>query len=329
MIRIEVTGGQLLPEDISRENWAGMMTDIQLFQPAIDNICSALNLRKSAGPAAGHPGSSAVFVIDDLVVIKLYPPIFAADYAIELAAYERLNGQGEEIPVLFAAGTYKDRIDWPFLVFQFCPGVPIRDVYPRLASADRIRLAGQVGEVLKSVYQTAVIPVWPFKPWQGFVMQRGHECPAELRENTPLPPDLVSRIEAFLKEILPDLLHEQTHLLNADLTDDHILITQENGSWDLEAIIDWGDAQIGQPLYEWIAAWFGFCRMDAPMFRALMAAATPRQAFDVPFKRKLLACTFLHRFGPLIIQERWQAAPPPAELTLSSLAAWLWPGIME
>ncbi len=65
------------------------------------------------------------------------------------------------------------------------------------------------------------------------------------------------------------------------------------------------------------------------MFSALVAAATPAQAFDDLFRCKLLACTFLHRFGALIIRERLQVAPPTADLSLTSLAAWLWPGIWD
>ncbi len=51
------------------------MTDTWLFQPVIRDICSALSLQQSSDPAAGYPGSCAVFVVDEQVVIKLYPPM--------------------------------------------------------------------------------------------------------------------------------------------------------------------------------------------------------------------------------------------------------------
>ena len=53
---------------------------------------------------AGYPGSCAVFLIEKQAVIKIFPPLFSADFAIERAAYGLLYGRIETIPALFAAG---------------------------------------------------------------------------------------------------------------------------------------------------------------------------------------------------------------------------------
>mgnify|MGYP001828288732 CR=1 FL=1 len=73
-----------------------------------------------------------------------------------------------------------------------------------------------------------------------------------------------------------------------------------------------------------MAAWFGFCRREMGMFRALVQAYEPKQRLDAAFRRELLALTFLHRFGALIVAELWQA-DPLRDNSLSGLQNWLWP----
>lgn len=329
MIRIDVTGQPRLPAEINRENWGDLMTDVHLWQPVIEEICSAVGMEMNAGLVAGYPGSCAVFVVAEQAVIKLFPPIFASDFKIERAVYELLDGRLAAIPSLISSGIYSDRVDWPFLVLGYCSGEPIRTIYDQVAPGEKIQIAQQVGMALQTVHQTAVVLTEPFTPWPDFLLHRYHDCLLDLRKESPLPGHLIVEIDSFLAQMVPQLSREHAHLLNADLTDDHVLLSHQEGRWRLQAIIDWADAQIAPAAYEWVAAWFGFCRMNAAMFLALVTTCTPQQQFDEAFRRQLLACTFLHRFGPLIIRERWQADPPRNKLSLKTLGHWLWPGIYE
>lgn len=267
MIRIEMKDELALPVDIDRDNWGPLMTDVQLWSPVLTRIGSATGLDVDAGMVAGYPGSSAVFVIGEQAVIKIFPPIFAGDFAVERAAYDLLHNVVDAMPALLAAGVFNDRIEWPFLVLQFCPGKPIRTVHSQLSPAERLQIAEEVGRVVRTVHQTAVFPQAPFASWPAFLEQRLSECLVELREDTPLPEHLVAEIESFLVEIKPELEREVAVMVNADLTDDHVLLSHGEGQWRLSAIIDWADAEIAPPTYEWIAAWFGFCHRDAAMLR--------------------------------------------------------------
>jgi hypothetical protein len=329
MLRIDVKFEPKLPDIITRENWGDLMTDVHLWQPVIRDICSAIDLDPGTVLSPGYPGSCAVFVVDKKAVIKIFPSLFAGDFAIELAAYECLHGEVEAIPSLLASGIYCDRIEWPFLVLKFSQGEPIRTLHVGLAVAEKRLIANQVGQVLRRVHQTTVERQEPFSPWPDFLHQRFPECLREIGETMLLPEALLSEIELFLTQMMPELEQEPAVLVNADLTDDHVLLIREDGRWRLSVIIDWADAEIAPSTYEWIAAWFGFCRMDAAMFQALIAAYSPEQQFDELFCRKLLAMTFLHRFGSLIICERWQVDPPRERLNLQLLGDWLWPGILH
>lgn len=329
VFRIDVKLEPKLPAIITRANWGDLMTDVHLWQPVIMDICSAIDLDPGTELAPGYPGSCAVFVVDNKAVVKIFPPLFANDFAVELAAYEYLHEDVEAIPSLLASGIYSDRIDWPFLVMQFSPGEPIRTLYAELAPLEKLLIARQVGQVLQTVHQAAVDRQQPFTSWPDFLHQRFSGCLSEIGETMLLPDALLSEIELFLTQMVPELEGEPAVLVNADLTDDHVLLIQEEGRWRLSVIIDWADAEIAPSTYEWIAAWFGFCGMDAAMFQALIAAYSPGQQIDKLFCRKLLAMTFLHRFSSLIIRERWQVDPPQEGLNLQLLGDWLWPGIFH
>jgi hypothetical protein len=266
-------------------------------------------------------------VVGKKSVIKIFPPLFASDFSVELAVYEFLQEHVTAIPSLLASGIYYDRIEWPFLILQFSPGEPIRTLHAQLTPGEKLSIANQVGLVLRTVHQTAVPLQEPFTQWSDFLHQRFPECLREIGETKLFPNALLSEIELFLLQMMPALEREPAVLVNADLTDDHVLLIREGGRWRLSMIIDWADAEFAPSIYEWVAAWYGFCRMDAAMFQALIAAYHPGQRFDKSFSQNLLAMTFIHRFGSLIIRERWQVDPPLGKLTLKSLGHWLWPEI--
>ena len=125
-----------------------------------------------------------------------------------------------------------------------------------------------------------------------------------------------------------DLAFNQTPLtlLNADLTEDHLLLTRMGEQWQISALIDWADAEVGEPVYEWVALWYSLCRRDASFFRAILRAYDPDLPLDASFRRQMLAYTLFHRFGALIIEWLW-AQDQPIISTLHDLENWLLPGL--
>ena len=71
--------------------------------------------------------------------------------------------------------------------------------------------------------------------------------------------------------------HFRPVLINADLTDDHLLLLYRFGTWRISALIDWADAEVGSPEYEWVAYWFILCRQNAAMFRETLRVYDPAE----------------------------------------------------
>lgn len=298
----------LLPVIHDWSDWATVFTDADLWRPAIawlwanePSLAARTGIDRVATVTAGYPGTCAVFIVNESVVIKLFPPLVAGDFERERAVYRLLDGRLPEMPRLLADGVLHDRIEWPWLVTSFLPGEAWRDVRAAIPHAQQLAVARMLGERVRRVHETPIQPGlgWPAADaWPRFVAARLAEAPAALRARAGLPERVVAEAEALLPAM--DWFANAPRLLHADLTEDHALVTRADG-WRLSGLIDWADAEMGDPAYEWVVLYFGFCGQDMALWRAFQTGYDPGGAVWWPDRRRLLAATLLHRFGASII----------------------------
>jgi len=322
----------LLPAIHDWADWSAIFTDAALWRPVIarlwteePSLAARTGVARVASLTAGFPGTCAVFIVNEAAVIKLFPPMVAGDFARERAVYRLLDGHLPERPRLLADGVLRDRIDWPYLVTSFLPGAAWRDARAAMPRKQQLAVAHTLGERVRCVHDTPIRPGlgWPpVDAWPRLVATRLAEAPAALR--AMLPERVASEAEALLPET--DWFAGEPRLLHADLTQDHALVSRQGDEWRLTGLIDWADAEVGDPTYEWVALFFGFCGQDAALLRAFLTGYDPDGAAGLPDRRRLLACTLLHRFGAHIIAG---VLPDDARRELSGLdelAGRLFPG---
>lgn len=310
--------------------WGGLFGETAVWLPLIHSICQQAGIPVNT-VEAGYPGTCAVFVVDGATVVKVYPPMLPHDFAREREVYQQLTGRLAQMPRLLGAGVYHDRLDWPYLLLSFCPGVPIRELYGQVGRFGERRLGRELGEMLRVVHATPLggLTAFDTEPvaWRHFLQRRQAAIGAELRQRGSLPPHVVAEAEQFLAEMMPLLgADERLCLLHADLTEDHLLLVGENGRFSISALIDWADAEVGTVGYEWVALWFGLCNRNLPLFRTILHAYDPTITLDAAFGRQLVAWTLLHRFGAGIIDHVWRLDDQPAINSVGELVRWLWPG---
>lgn len=312
----------LLPAIRDWSEWSAVFTDAALWRSAVERLWAAepsLAARTGVGRietvTAGFPGTCAVFILNESAVIKLFPPMVAGDFDRERAVYRLLDGRLPEMPRLLADGVLRDRIDWPYLVTSFLPGAAWREAQTAMPQAHQLAVAMTLGERIAHVHGTTISAGhgWPLPDaWPRFVAARLAEAPTALQ--AVLPVQLRAEVERLLRET--NWFTTEPRLLHGDLTQDHALVTEQDGVWLLSGLIDWADAEIGEPAYEWVALYFGFCDGDAALLRAFMAGYDPGGGGQLPERRRLLAYTLLHRFGAHIIAG---ALPDETRRNLSGL----------
>lgn len=307
----------LLPEVRDWAEWGPIFTDATLWRPVIEQVWAIdSNLAAGTGSAqprrveSGFPGTCAVFIVDSRVVIKFFPPMVARDFERERSVYRLIGGVSPYLPRLLAEGVFHDRVAWPYLALSRLPGQAWRDARAALSREERHNTLRELGQLVRSVHDTP-LPAsgpWPSAAdWAAFVQSRRPQAIPDLRARTALPDRVIRELGALVSET--DWLRERPRLLNADLTEDHLLVAQRGGRWRLSGLIDWADAEVGDVVYEWVALWFSICRRDAGLFGAFLAAYDASLQLADLRPERFLAFTALHRFGVNMMNE----ALTPAE----------------
>ncbi len=234
------------------------------------------------------------------------------------------------VPQLIAQGVLEDQIRWPYIIIDFKPGAPIREVRHHISPHNLQRIAAELGEMVRELHRMPVASLTSLPhtqaDWQQFVRQRQSEvAKAELWEGI-LPAPVVAEIPEFLAAVLGGDETVPLALLNGDLTEDHILLAQRGGKWRISALIDFGDALVGARDYEWIALWFSGLDRDYDALAAFMAAYDLHLKLDDAFFTRAMAFTFLHEFGTDILALTLKTLGRLQIASIKELQALLWTG---
>ncbi|MBN2004333.1 MAG: aminoglycoside phosphotransferase family protein [Anaerolineae bacterium] len=316
----------MLPIIHSWDEWAKFFTDVARWTPAVREICRRAGL-PVRDVAAGFPGTNAVFVLDQTYVLKIYAPFCHRDFEIERVLYPLLSPV-LPVPRVIAQGIFEDRRPWPYIVMNFLPGQPIREVRAQIPRNNLLEIASDLGRMVRALHQIPPEPLLasagPLQSWEQFLKNRRKNLVDQNRREGALPLALLKDIPHFLTETLAATPPAANVLLNGDLTEDHILLEERDGVWCISGLIDLADSLIGPVDYEWVALWFSGLARDAGCLRAFMTTYAPELPLDAAFFRRALAFTFLHEFGATIISWVMGQIGNPQLASLDVLAAVLW-----
>ena len=311
--------------------WGAMFGNAALWKPVVRKICQDTGAAAGEEIVSAYPGSSAVFIVDKQVVVKIFAPFLTQDFYHAVETYQLIATRLDPyMPVLLAHGIYQDRIDWHYMIMSFLSGQPIREVRDKIPGEDKIAIARELGWYIRRLHKTSLEEAKIIKTkaadWYAFLGERRKRCLEELRDKTDLSLDVLRQIATLLaSDVFLPPKDFRPCLLNGDFTEDHLLLEKRLGEWRISGLIDWADSLAGAVEYEWVALWFGLCSQDVLMFQEILRAYDPQIRFDNQFRRRMLAFTFVHRFGPTLIGELLAQSGVPVITSLTDLQSWLWP----
>ncbi len=324
-----------LPVVRTWDAWGAIFTDAAVWTPAVREICRRSDL-PCCSIEPGYPGTNAVFIVNrgdptgSPFVVKIYAPFCLEDYHLERVLHPFLTERVPtlRVPRLLGHGILHGEMDWPYILLSFLPGRPIREVRSDVPSAQMRSLGRKLGQQIRALHavppeilQTSDVdlPIWG----ETLEEQIKHTVD-ELLAKQVLPPRVIAEIPDFVRITLTRDPSPERVLVNGDLTEDHLLLTEQDGTWTISGLIDFADSRIAPRAYEWVALWFGALDRDPAAFRAFMAGYNPEITLDRDFYRRALAFTFLHEFGALIIEETLNQIDRPTVGTLDALLDALW-----
>jgi hygromycin-B 7''-O-kinase len=292
----------------SRQDYGSRFTDPDFWRPYVQVVCERHEL-PCRSVRAGVPGTHPVFIVDESFVVKFFSDGFngGESFVLEREIYGLLaNAPQIPAPSLLAGGHLFPPSDegwnWPYLIASFIPDSSLGEAETPVAYEDRAEIAKYVGTALRHLQVLPIERSELKRNWANFLHFLRHqydECISNHRRWATLPSRLIKQIPDYL--LPPDQLIDTAStplLLHCDLNEDHLLGEFENGRWKPTGIIDFGDAKIGDPHYEWVAVHIGLFHCDKRLLKACLESYDPAHLPD-EFARRMMTFTLLHEFNVL------------------------------
>jgi hygromycin-B 7''-O-kinase len=312
--------GALLPEVETLTDYRRIYRDEQVWLPAMRAICDRHGLDESS-LAFAPPGTHVVFCVGAELYIKLFSPLWGGDYTSERAALRALTGHDLPIPQLLAEGKVEG---WRYLVLTAVPGVPVGQVWEQVGARDREHIVRGCGRFLAALHAAPIEGLAEIATdWPAFVEEQIGACLEGVRE-ADLGPQWLRSVRSFL-DGLPPLFEPgfRPVLLSADVTDEHVLVSERDGRWEFTGFIDFGDAMLGHPLYEFAAPGCCITRDSPELQRALLCAyGLAEGELTQALSDRLMAYTLLHRYVKIL--DLLGMFEPTAPASLDELQRRLW-----
>ena len=271
----------LLPDISTEDDYRARFPQNDVWAPAVRAICDRHGLDPSA-IQRGTLGSNVVFQCGD-VFVKLFPPLWAADFVRERTVLSHVRGL--PIPELVAEG---DVEEWPYLVVSAVPGTPAGELWPELEPDDRANVVLQLGQLMRRLHEHSIPADLP-ADWVGFLRERLDRAETHQAVGEPWLTWLRERIAGFAEP------NGQRVVLSADITGDHVLLGRVAGRLEITGFIDFGDARVGHPWYEFVAP-FAFYTFGRPGLSRLLV-----ESYGLPLTPeladRLTTWCLLHEFG--------------------------------
>ncbi len=287
----------LLPHIKSVEDYRPIYRKSDTWLPAMRVICERHGLDVTQLEFA-PPGTHVVFRVKPDLYIKLFAPPWREDFATERLALHKLSERTDlpiPIPILVAQGEIEN---WPYIIITAVEGVPLCEVWESMNMLDREHIVSRCGEFMASVHLTDTAGLEEIAiDWPEFVENQIQSCIGNLRQ-TDIGKQWIDSVIGFM-ENLPPLFEPdfQPVLLNSDVTDEHVLVSKRGDRWEVTGFIDFGDAMLGHPYYEFAAPVCSITRGSKELRRAmLLAYGFSDDQLNETLSRQLMAYTLIHRF---------------------------------
>lgn len=286
------------------EGYCRLFTNVSLWAPYVHEVLGRHNLEYNRAVRTGIPGTCPVFIAGERWIVKFFGRLF--DGAASFEAEREVNRLALLDPCIHAARMAASGAlgtpgwPWPYLIFEFIPGVSIGEAFEALSLRERLRAARDLGAMVRRLHSLPLADSTLFpgahQPYAQFLEAQRAGVVERQRAWGSLAPHLAEEIEDFLPplEALAEL-DRPAHLIHADLTRDHLLGRVEGG-WRSLALIDFGDAMTGSLFYELGPLHLDLFNGDRRLLAAFLDSYALPEDQRANLGRGALATALLHRF---------------------------------
>jgi hygromycin-B 7''-O-kinase len=297
-----------------------------LWREAAANICARHGLGFTELRRVPQ-GENVVFLVGETSVIKIYRPLRDC-FRRERAALECVAGKLEvKTPEILHSGEIEG---WPYLAQTQLKGRLASEVWPHVDAAGRLRIAAQLGALMRGLHALAARLETPLnRNWAGFVAQqaattlaRQSACGGNPEWLESLPDFLAARL-GLLSQDAPQVL------LHGDIHNGNLLLREGPDGWRVSGLFDFGDALRGFREYEFVAPGvLMFQGQGAAQREMLRAYGYAETQLDENLWVRLMLLTVLYECSDLR-KYATRLAPAAVNLSLAELERAIWTFVEE
>ena len=297
-----------LPHLTDYDSFHVWRADPSQWLPVAHDIARSHRLACTA-PQLFATGTNLVVALDELLILKVFPPMLRHQFVSERGALTVLRGRlSVPIPEIVAEG---ERDGWPYLVITRLAGVLGKEAWRSLPENQKEQVLKQVGETIAQVQRVPPGALLDIEPrWDTFMQRQIAGCRAR-HQRLGLAQKYLDGLDDVLRaavELIP--MNAPRVILTGEYIPENFMLARKADAWRLAGLIDFGDTQAG----------FGDYDLLGPS--VFMAAGRPRRVrslfegfgyarndVDFALKRRLMALMVLHRFSDPVRHmclEGWQ-----------------------
>ncbi len=308
-----MTNAPLLPQPDSIEAYLPLRGDPGNWLPAMRVIAERHGLPQES-LYAEKTGTNVVFRVGDDAWIKLIVPLWTEDYDRERCGLAAMNDvEDVAAPRLLADGEIEG---WPYLVMGTVEGASIGSVWQDLTQDEQVDLAEQIGALMARMHAVDTAGMTALRhDWDTFVRRQREGC--GVRQAEGIDARWAEEIDRYVAGVpVLDEPGGQDVFLHSDITDQHVLVVKQGGRWRITGLIDFADAMLGRPLYEFAAPAVFLTQRKPWAQRALLRGYGFRDDELGPeLAKRLTAYVVLHRYGRH--KNTLRFCPPPKPTTMA------------
>lgn len=285
----------------------------------------------------GTAGTFPTVLVDDAYVIKFFGPFFNGreSAAIEREMYGLLaTNPTIPAPTLLQRGMIGSDCarSWKYIISTQLAGESYGTMRDQFSVENRRDVAQFIAEVAASIHRLNPIPLEPspltlsWRTWDTFMERQIRSCTEQHRARGTLPDQLVDQIAHYLTRTTasaPPVHADSPVVMHCDLTEDHILGEWHWNTWLPTGVIDFGDARVGDRLYELVALHIECLGGDKDLLRVFLNRYGADVARRPDFSAAAMRMTLLHEFN--VLETVCAFMPEVRQMhTLDQLATALW-----
>ncbi len=188
-------------------------------------------------------GANALFGLGDAVIVKLVPPNWRRQGDKEILVAPLLEGKlSLQTPKLIGSGEIDN---WIFVISSRLSGVLLADVWPSLDMEQKRSIMIQTGQVLRELRTVTFDEHIAIKvDWPSYVQDLVAGCLAR-HQRRMMPAGLLEQVLPYIEAADDFAAAGELRFIHMDIHPWNLMAKQEEGSWKLHGLLDFGDAIVG------------------------------------------------------------------------------------